>query len=72
MQTKMHNEGHFCEKKTQKTQKQAKKPPFVVEKSVETVDNYMHRGCGKLGKASPTPPKCTCAKPQNCLEMVDE
>ena len=46
----MHNKIYFCEKNTQKTEKQAKKQPFVVEKSVETVDNSMQSNGGKLKK----------------------
>jgi hypothetical protein len=50
MQINMHVQDRFCEKKTQKTEKQAKKKPFSVEKSVETVDNSMQSNGGKLKK----------------------
>ena len=48
---------------------QAKKTPFSVEKYVETVDNSMHRGCGKLAALLKLQKNGACAKPQKCSKI---
>jgi hypothetical protein len=67
MQINMQGHRCFCEKKMQKTQKQAKKKPFVVEKCVETVDNCMHKPCGKLEIEQGNAHCGACATLQNCF-----